>query len=238
MNTIFSEIFITESNQRVFMILSSFAAAHFILTDKVVRPMLVSLLGTESRFQLMFSGVVLSLFAAGRSVYHNETFGKGDFIPFLKENEEVCHILGLVLTSLAGVLTQWVGTRFPMDVEENKPVTGITRLVRHPAETASFLSFSGNILLRQRYSDLYAFLPLLFLAVFGSMHQDSRVRYENPLRKHFDETTWLPFGTLISGKQSFLKAIKEIGFKRICLCFLFAALNIWIVTSGYGSYII
>ena len=71
----------------------------------------------------------------------------------------------------------------------------------------------GMILTRGRYSDLYFHGPLIVECVFGSLHQDMRLR---PIygERFFGRTSWLP----IPSVSNLLNAYGDFGWTQRILC--------------------
>ena len=63
-------------------------------------------------------------------------------------------------------------------------------------------------------------------ALIGSLHQDQRLRHWLP-SEYFENSSWMPFGAMLSGKQSLIKAMDEIGYKTLAVSIILCLITIW-----------
>jgi uncharacterized membrane protein len=181
----------------------AFAGAHLVLSSRALRPALVRRLGAQP-FQGLYSLVVLGLFVGlVRSWWPNRHTG-----PLLWSLAAVPGVRAVaVAAAFAGVAV--VGLSFfqpsPVLPVPGLPTAarGLTRITRHPLFVGLGLWGIAHALVNGFLADVVFFGGFPVFSLIGGLHQDGRRRAEDGprLRAFYDETSVLPFGAILAGRN-------------------------------------
>eukprot|EP01084_Bolivina_argentea_P083796 151695_1 len=193
---------------------------------------------TEKKFPLLYSLVTFATFIPATYIYFRNTKGTGESVPFMQNSSDFYKTLGLWCAVSAAFHIPLLTSGTPLThpgisaaereelVKSGKGIRGIVRITRHPLFfTIGFLCLS-QIFREQRYSDLCFYLPLFFECIWGAYHQDMRLRQWYSTR-FFEQTSWLPLGAVLAGKQSISQAFKEIGAIRFVIGAVLGSATFW-----------
>eukprot|EP01122_Echinamoeba_exundans_P006885 TRINITY_DN2010_c0_g1_i2.p1 TRINITY_DN2010_c0_g1~~TRINITY_DN2010_c0_g1_i2.p1 ORF type:complete len:313 (-),score=21.10 TRINITY_DN2010_c0_g1_i2:184-1122(-) len=96
------------------------------------------------------------------------------------------------------------------DEERHFPVHGVIRITRHPTFTAFFLWGLAGALTRPHPAEFIFWAGLSAFSLIGAVHQDMRMWNLRP-RSMMEQTSLLPFGAIIAGKQTIQSALDEMN---------------------------
>ena len=192
----------------------AFAGAHLLLSSRALRPALVRRLGAQG-FQGVYSLVVLLLFVMlVRSWWPARHSG-----PLLWSFAGVPGARALAVAfAFTGVAV--VGLSFfqpsPVLPVPGLPTgaRGLTRITRHPLFVGIGLWGIAHTLMNGFLSDVVFFGGFPVFSLAGGVHQDGRKRAEDGtrLRPFFDETSVVPFGAIVGGRNRLvLREIPIVG---------------------------
>lgn len=102
---------------------------------------------------------------------------------------------------------------------------GIHRITRHPTFFSLALLALGQLCTRRSPIDLAYWAPYPIFWVIGSIHQDYRLKSEShPItgkprfsKEYLDQTSLLPFGAVLKGKQDIREIFREINVKHLVM---------------------
>jgi uncharacterized membrane protein len=180
-----------------------FAGAHLVLSSRSLRPVLVQRLGAQA-FQGAYSVIVLILFVMlVRSWWPARHSGPLLWslagIPGVRELAIVLAFTGIVVIGLSFFQPS------PVLPVPGLPTAarGLTRITRHPLFVGIALWGIAHTLINGYLSDVIFFGGFAAFSLVGGVHQDSRKRAEEGarLRSFFDETSVVPFGAILAGKN-------------------------------------
>lgn len=180
-----------------------FGGAHILLSSSSVRPQLIARLGYRP-FLGVYSVVAIATFLPLVIFYaHHKHAGPQLWRimpPYL-----VFRDLNIALMAFAFILlvTGLVARPPSLLLTGGAPAAyGVTRITRHPTFAAIFLFGIAHCLVNGYLGDLIFFGGFAAFAWIGAVHQDSRKVVEVPGYTEFkNETSFIPFGAMFSGKQ-------------------------------------
>jgi uncharacterized membrane protein len=201
----------------------AFAGAHLVLSSRALRPALVRRLGAQP-FQGTYSLVVLTLFVLlVRAWWPARHTG-----PLLWSFAGVSGAREVaVALAFTGVVV--VGVSFfqpsPVLPVPGLPAAarGLTRITRHPLFVGIALWGIAHTLMNGFLSDVVFFGGFAVFSLVGGLHQDGRKRAEEGtrLRAFYQETSLLPFGAIVSGRNRLV--LREIPFVGVLVGVVLAA---------------
>lgn len=201
----------------------AFAVTHLVFSSQTLRPRLVGALGANG-FAGAYSIVALGLFYLIVTAYwSNRHTG-----PLLWSLAGVPGVRELAIV-VAGLGVVLVGMSFfqpsPASMIPGLPAAsrGLTRITRHPLFVGLALWGLGHVLVNGWLADVVFFGGFPVFALVGGMHQDSRKRVEQGarLRPFFEETSILPFGAILAGRNRL--ALGEIPVVALAVGLILAA---------------
>lgn len=104
----------------------------------------------------------------------------------------------------------------------SRSARGLTRITRHPLFMGLGLWGLAHCLLNGYASDVIFFGGFAVFAIIGGAHQDQRQRLNPPLQAFYDETSLLPFGAILAGRNRLVAA--ELPWKGFAVGLIVAAL--------------
>jgi hypothetical protein len=113
--------------------------------------------------------------------------------------------------------------RCPIDFDhsrrqEGKDVAGAKRVTRHPVLWGMALVGLGSALASPLATEVAFGVMPLAMAVIGGLHQDVRGRRNGALPPALDaQTSHLPFGALLSGRQQWADLMDEFAWSNAAL---------------------
>jgi uncharacterized membrane protein len=192
----------------------AFAGAHLLLSSRALRPALVRRLGAQG-FQGVYSLVVLVLFVllvrSWWSVRHSgPLLWSLAAVPGVRELAVALAFTGVAVVGLSFFQPS------PVLPVPGLPTTarGLTRITRHPLFVGLGLWGIAHTLVNGFLSDVVFFGGFPIFSLIGGLHQDSRRRAEDGtrLRAFYDETSVVPFGAILGGRNRLvLREIPIVG---------------------------
>jgi uncharacterized membrane protein len=192
----------------------AFAGAHLLLSSRALRPALVRRLGAQG-FQGVYSLVVLVLFVllvrSWWSVRHSgPLLWSLATVPGVRELAVALAFTGVAVVGLSFFQPS------PVLPVPGLPTTarGLTRITRHPLFVGLGLWGIAHTLVNGFLSDVVFFGGFPIFSLIGGLHQDSRRRAEDGtrLRAFYDETSVVPFGAILGGRNRLvLREIPIVG---------------------------
>jgi uncharacterized membrane protein len=180
-----------------------FGGTHILLSSSSVRPKLIARLG-DRPFLGVYSLVAVATFIP-LVVFYAHHKHAGPQLWRIMPPYLVVRDLNLALMAFAFVLlvTGLVARPPSSMMTSGAPEAhGVTRITRHPTFAAIFLFGIAHCLMNGYLSDLMFFGGFSLFAWLGAAHQDSRKVVEVPGYAEFkNETSFMPFGAMFSGKQ-------------------------------------
>lgn len=124
-------------------------------------------------------------------------------------------------------------------------IRGARRVTRHPFTTGFGFFALGHILINGHLFDVIGFSGFCVYAAIASNLQDKRrlAEYGDSYRAYMDETSFLPFGAIISGRQKFVLgefsklkcvvAVIAFAFAYYYHAAMLAKMSAWPLASGW-----
>jgi uncharacterized membrane protein len=180
-----------------------FIATHLILSSSPVRPRLAAVLG-EQPFRGVYSLVAIATLAPLIVTFaHHKHAG-----PMLWYLRDIGAVRGLTFILMLAGLIFFAGsfvTPNPggIGASSETRVRGILKITRHPNFVAFILFGIAHMLMNGWVGDLFFFGTFVVLGVAGGIHQDERKLKElgEPYRRLVEETSFIPGGAIIEGRQ-------------------------------------
>lgn len=191
-----------------------FAGTHIGLSTKSIRSGLTTKIGDKG-FQGLYSLIALITFGLLIAAFYF-TESSGESILAIGKNQPVIVYASKILMFFSFILlfTGFTdGTPMGMAPAEVK-AHGIVRITRHPMNMAFALFGFAHLLTNRSVADWFFFGGFILYGYFGSYHQDmKKVRTAGQTLSDFvAETSILPFGAIIRGRQPFKPGeISKIG---------------------------
>jgi len=205
----------------------AFLGCHFVLSHPSLRPRLVATLG-ETGFAAAYSALAaLSLAAAIWA------FAAAPFVP-LWELGPIKRWITLAMMIVACILfvaglsqpnPTMVMTRIAD--EDHDPAPGILKITRHPLMWAFGLWGIGHLAANGHLAAVIFFGGFAWQALGGTRRIDAKRARKDPagFARLAAASANLPFAAILSGRQSLITALREIGALRLGGgCLLYAAL--------------
>ncbi|MFQ5478290.1 MAG: NnrU family protein [Candidatus Binatia bacterium] len=191
----------------------AFGLTHILLSSKALRPKLVARLG-ERGFLSVYSLVSLATFVPLVSYYWQHRHSGPllwnlMIVPGMRELSIALSGLGLITAVLA--MIQPSPTSFGGSKIEAR---GVLRITRHPLFMAMGLWGLSHCIVNSFASDVVFFGGFAVFAVVGCAHQDTRKRDRDnaELEGFFEQTSFLPLGAILGGRQRLvLSELSSIG---------------------------
>jgi uncharacterized membrane protein len=181
----------------------AFAGVHLVLSSLPIRRPLIARLGARG-FQSVYSLLVLaSLIGLVRAYWANKHAG-----PLLWTWSAVPGLRDVAVVLSGAGVALFVASLFPSRASDSPPgeprrARGFTRIMRHPGFTALGLWGLAHALANGYLSDVIFFGGFPLFGLVGGIHQDARKRVSegDGLRTFYAETSFLPFGAIIGGRN-------------------------------------
>lgn len=182
-----------------------FGGTHILGSALPVRRPLIRALGLQG-FKGVYSLVSLATFIPLVWVYFkSQSAGEALFVPIPGAIwvSQVLMFIALVVLVQGYTTPSPIGTQAEMTGEYSSDVLGIQRVTRHPAGWGYALFGMAHCLVLPWTGDLLFFGGWIVFSLASTLHQDARSRKEGPaeLQRFQDQTSWLPFGAILSGRQ-------------------------------------
>jgi uncharacterized membrane protein len=187
---------------------AAFAGSHLVLSSTRFRPRLRARLG-EQGFRGVYSLVVLAIFIAlVRAYFANRhagpllwtTVGPPEVARTLNH---VLMGLGLILAASSFAPSGAAPSAMQAPPEGIARVRGVTRITRHPTLVALALFGIAHLLVNGSLADVVFFGGFPVFIWIGTRHQDDRMARDRPgYRSVIANTSTLPFGAIVAGRQS------------------------------------
>jgi len=187
-----------------------FIGTHLLVSSSAVRPRLVARVG-EQPYHGIYSLVSFATFIplvivfayhkhSGPMLWHLRTEAAARWLAWaLMVIAFVTLVAGLITPSPANIGTAPDQVRAPR---------GLLKVTRHPAFVAFSLFGFAHMLMNGWLGDLIFFGTFPVLGIAGGKHQDARKLRElgDGYREFVEETSFLPFAALVSGRQKWRAA--------------------------------
>lgn len=179
-----------------------FGGSHMVLAAPDVRSPIIARVGARG-FQALYSLVALATFILLVRTYWGHKHA-GPQLWDLAAQPGV-RLLAIVLAGIGvAVAVLAVAQPSPTGMRgASKQARGMTRITRHPLFMAIGLWGLAHILVNGFFSDVIFFGGFVVFAVVGSAHQDARKRVTegDGLGQFYGETSLLPFGAIVTGRN-------------------------------------
>ena len=190
----------------VLLLWLAFAAAHVGLGTARIRGTLVRRFG-ESGFTLLFSGVAAVLFAALVIYYAANRFEGAPGLalgghPF--ERRALMGSIGFGIALMAASFASYDRSPYVVLGEpRSRQPRGLERVTRHPFFMGLTLFALAHVLLATRLVGAVFMTGFAVLAFGGAWIQDRKLleRRGEPFARYLGETSVVPFGAILSGRQ-------------------------------------
>jgi len=185
----------------------AFGGAHIFLSSERIRSRLTGQLGPRG-FQVVYSLVALGTFVFLVRTYavHRHSgpvlweIGDRFGVKALAIVLSAVAVVFLVLALLQPSPVSWVAGGAPR-------ARGVIRITRHPMFTAIGLWGFAHALTNGHLADVLFFSGFPVFGIVGAIHQDMRKRAAGgPMEALYRETSLLPFGAILSGRNSLVLA--------------------------------
>lgn len=190
----------------------AFAATHTIPSSVSLRPRLIARLGLRG-FQVLYSLVALATFVPLVQVYFANTHA-GPLLWNLSALPGV-RVLAIAVSALAVILLVLAYAQpSPVGLMPGVPrrARGVTRITRHALFMAISLWALAHLLVNGFLTDVVFFGGFVVYGLYGSYHQDARKQAEQDMAGFYAETSLLPFGAIVAGRnQLVLSEIPIVG---------------------------
>jgi len=205
---------------------SAFAGTHLAMSHPPIREKLIELSGSEFNYRLGYSAVAATTASLAALAYFRiPSAMRGPVINTWMKSSRV-RVASGALRSIGTILAVdafvnpipnpmgMLGLKSddPTDLrklQRKYQVYGLQRLTRH----SEFLGYSmialGQALVSKRLAPMVFWGIFPIFSVAGALHQEYRHRKTKPAH-YFEETSFLPFGAMLSGHQSFTRMLVEI----------------------------
>lgn len=217
-----------------------FGGTHVIGSSIPVRTRLIAAHGLKG-FKLLYTVVSFATFAPLCWVYAHHRHA-GDQLYAASPTISLVS-QGIMLVAVV-VLLQGLTAKNPLSTEAElsghyaADPTGILRITRQPVNTATALIGLAHCLANPFVGDWIFWGGFVLFAVISAIHQDARKRATGPepVRQFLEATSAMPFGAIVSGRQSL--RLGELNVVAIGIAVaLFALLRVyhgaWF--GGFGS---
>ena len=200
---------------------SLWIGSHLALSHDPIRSNIIDKVGKQKFLGLYSFVSAVTLFP---TVFYYARYARGSgsrlFTPsiYSKSSGYAFKVAGLLTLSQSFFSSSLIKAD-ENDSKSEFKVDGIHRVTRH----SLFLSFAllgcGNMLLLPALADVcfWAMFPTMW--VVGSLHQDERLKRTLP-KEFFLQTSFLPFGAVIEGRQRMSDIVKEFQPKPFMLALL------------------
>lgn len=187
-----------------------FVVAHIGLASGPVRGALVRRLG-ESGFVWVFTAVASLLFIAlvARFAHLHDIGARGLGLavhPVLRAVLNAGVVVGIVMMTGAFAPRGYWSSPGAVLTDSVRTATGLERVTRHPFFSGTVLAMGAHALLARHLTGTVFFSGFVVLAIAGPVHQARKLRarlgagYEGYLA----ETSAVPFGAILSGRQQLI----------------------------------
>mgnify|MGYP005849597917 CR=1 FL=1 len=189
-----------------------FVGSHLLLSAPRLRNVLVGQLG-EGMFRALH--VVVALITITLAVM---AWRRAPFVPLFAPSPALRHlslvVMPLAFILLVGALTGRNPSALGQQVGDGDPATGLLRITRHPLMWAVALWGVVHVLANGDLAALVLFGGLAFLALFGTVQQDRKLkaRPEPRWQEFLAVTSHVPFAAILARRQRLV--LGEIGWWR------------------------
>ena len=180
-----------------------FAGTHLVLSSLPVRGQLIARLG-EKGFVRLYSLIAFATFIPLVWVYFGNRHAGGVIwnlaaAPGVRPLAAALAVLAIALI-VGGVLHPSPAL---VGMKQSWGARGLTRITRHPLFMGFALWALSHLLLNGFLTDVLFFGGMLAFSLAGAAHQDARKRAteEERLGQFFAESSYLPFGAIIAGRN-------------------------------------
>lgn len=186
---------------QITLLWGAFAGSHMLLSHGAIRSCLLAKLGANG-FMGVYSLLAMAVFVPLVWVYLDNKH-QGVLLWNLVALPGVKPLA--MLLALVGIAV-FVSGYFQMPPNgfvplKDKSARGLTRITRHPMFMFLGLWGLSHCLLWGYASDVAFFGGFAVFALLGCAHQDSRKRQQADLQHYYAETSFLPFGAILSGRN-------------------------------------
>ncbi len=180
-----------------------FAATHTALSSLPVRQRFVAVLG-EKVFLGFYSLIAFATLIPLASVYFSNRHAGGLLwvlvsTPGVRPLAMILSVLGIALV----VASLFQPSPALAGLKQARGPHGLTRITRHPLFMGIALWAAGHLMVNGALTDALFFGGMLAFSLAGAAHQDARRRVTDRERlgRFFAETSFLPFGAILTGRN-------------------------------------
>lgn len=182
-----------------------FAGTHIGGSSRPVRARLIRAVGLQG-FKGLYTLVAFATFIPLCYVYFtNKHAGTALFTPGagLRLMAQAIMLLAFVVLAQGIATPSPLGSQAEMTGAFPDRARGIQRVTRHPQNLGFALFGLAHCLANPNVGDWIFFGGFVVYALVSAMHQDRRARATGPdaVRQFQDQTSLLPFGAILSGRQ-------------------------------------
>ena len=217
-----------------------FGGTHVLGSSVPVRTAVIGKLGLGG-FKVIYSLVSLATFIPLVYVYFTNV-GSGALlfrpVPALMWVTQVLMVIALIVLAQAATTPNPLTTAAEMSGDFPAEARGIQRITRHPSNLAFSLFGIAHMLSNPYAGDWIFFGGFVVFAIISSFHQDRRTLAggRDEVARFQAETSLLPFGAIVAGKQRL--ALREYNKGALVVALLLAAV-LWyfhpVVFGGFGA---
>lgn len=216
----------------------AFGGAHMLGSTVPVRTRLIKIAGLIG-FKVIYSVISLATFIPLVMVYWKNRHCGAELFesqPSLIRVSEVLMFVALFFLIHALLTVNPMSTAAEIAKQESRGAYRITRITRHPMNTAFGLFAVAHLIMNSYEGDWIFFGGLLIYVLLSAWHQDRRLLKTHPdtFPAFYDTTSYVPFLAILQGRQRL--GVKEYRWWSVALVVvLFLALRfvhpLWI--GGY-----
>ena len=182
-----------------------FAGTHIGGSSRPVRARLIRAVGLQG-FKGLYTLVAFATFIPLCYVYFaNKHAGTALFTPGagLRLLAQAIMLLAFVVLAQGIATPSPLGSQAEMTGAFPDRARGIQRITRHPQNLGFALFGLAHCFANPNVGDWIFFGGFVVYALLSAMHQDGRARSTgpDPVRQFQDQTSLLPFGAILSGRQ-------------------------------------
>ncbi|MEA2627333.1 MAG: hypothetical protein QOD06_3378 [Candidatus Binatota bacterium] len=181
----------------------AFAGTHTVLTHPPVRSALIGRLGVGS-FQGVFSLIAFATFVPLVWTFFAARPSTAVPLPSLLDAPRFWPTMALMAFAVVLVVLGLVQpSPFAINAQGGPRATGVLRITRHPVFMAVAVFGAAHLLVNHTDLDHVFFGGFVVYSLLGAAHQEWRKRREagEALRRFYEETSFLPFVALATGRN-------------------------------------
>jgi uncharacterized membrane protein len=185
-----------------------FLGSHLLISSGALRPALIARIG-EQLFRGFYSLVAFATFIPLVVTFARHKHA-GPMLWYFRGIDPIRWLAWLLMFAAFILLVGALVNPNPgaIGAPTGRSVSGIQKVTRHGFFVAVILFVIAHLMMNGWFGDICFFGSLGALAVLGGWHQDQRKLSElgPSYRAFLDETSFIPFAALLSGRQHWTRA--------------------------------